>query len=243
MGEDGLQMRLAEEYVIRAQHCVQDIYRTQKEAIDRAADSIAASMLRGQVLHVFGSGHSQMIAREVFSRAGQLVPISMIVDRSEGKAERSEGYAERLLRYYQWEPREIVIVISNSGRNALPIEVAMKAKESGLEVVALTSVDHSSQVSSRHSSGKKLTDLADIVIDNRTPMGDAVIDLPGTQLHAGPMSTIAGAAAVNMIMLTVMQRYLEQGEIPPISISTNLDGADEHNQKLRRQFLHRIRFE
>jgi len=235
--------KLAEQYLEAAKAALEEIYSVQQETLVKAAEVIAASLIDGGVLHVFGSGHSHMIAREIFNRAGQLIPVSAIVDRSEGKAERCEGYAERLLRYYDWRPGEVVIVISNSGRNALPIEVAQKAKRDGLTVIALTSMRHTGRVSSRHSSGKRLFELADLVVDTCTPYGDAAIELPGTNLKAGPLSTVAGAAAINMLMLTVMEKYLEQGQVPPISRGINIDGTEDEIVRLRRKYMHRIRFE
>ncbi|HHY99087.1 MAG TPA: SIS domain-containing protein [Firmicutes bacterium] len=238
-----MKLTLAEAYSELSINTIRRIYETQGTAIEKAAEKIADSLLNGGILHIFGSGHSHMISREIFGRAGQLIPVSAIVDGSAGKAERCEGYAEMLLRYYDWRPGEVVIVVSNSGRNPLPIEVALKAKKDGLTVIALTNMDHTTRVTSRHSSGRRLFEIADIVIDNCAPYGDAGIELPGTRLKAGPLSTIAGVAAINMLMLTVMQIYLERGETPPISISANLDGSDNRNVELRRKYMSRIRFE
>ncbi len=236
-------MSLVDDYVDAVKASIGTVLGGQTSVIDEVAERIAASLRLGNVLHIFGSGHSHMIAREIFSRAGQLIPVSAIVDKSEGRAERAEGYAERMLRYYQWYSGEVIIIVSNSGRNALPIEIAMKAKNDGLYVVALTSLDHTQNVTSRHSSGKKLCDLADVVLDNGAPKGDACVALPGTELKVGPISTITGCLLVNALMLTVMEKFLSQGEIPPVSISTNLDGTDERSTQLRSKYLARIRFE
>ena len=143
-----------------------DNAETLKEAGKRIAKSIAAD----GVLHTFGSGHSQILASEIERRAGGLVPVSSIYDPADGWPEQILGYGARLFqRYvYQYEVQasDVVLVISNSGRNAAPIEVAIEAKAAGMQVIAMTSLEMSKKTTSRHPSGKKLYELADLVLDN-----------------------------------------------------------------------------
>jgi uncharacterized phosphosugar-binding protein len=148
---------------------------------------------------VYGSGHSALIARDAAGRAGGLVPALHILDIADGDAERLEGVAKIILGRYELRPGSVIFIVSNSGINAVPIEMAMLCKEAGLTVVAVTSLSHSRQFNSRHSSGRKLYELADIVIDTHATPGDASIELPGTSARSGATSTIAGSAVMQAV--------------------------------------------
>jgi len=185
-----------------------------------------------------------MIGKEIASRAGGLVPVNLIPDPTEGMAERLEGLGEILLgryeRRYQLLPGEVMIVVSTSGRNPVPIEIALKAQERGLFVIAITSLEYSRVSTSRHSSGKRLFEVADLVLDNGVPPGDASVEIGRTGQKAGASSTIAGALIVNMLMLSVIEHILEAGEEPPILRSYNLEGSDEHNRMLFERYRTRL---
>ncbi len=164
---------LANDYLVNVQELVKTIQETQMDAIQTAAEWITESLEAGGVFHAFGSGHSHIIAIEAHHRAGGLVPMQPINDPAEGKAERLEGYAAILLNQYDVREGEVLLISSNSGINAVPIEMALEAKARGLKVVAITSMAHTQAGSARHSSGKKLYQVADLVIDNCGIMGDA----------------------------------------------------------------------
>lgn len=218
-----------------------EVAATQSEAVNRAAGLIAASVAAGGVVHLFGCGHSQMLAEEVFYRAGGLACVNPILDAglalSGGAAkssqlERMEGYGRVALSQQDLRAGEVMIVISTSGRNPVPVDVALEARQRGLKVVALTSIAYSRAAKSRHSSGKVLCDVADVVIDTCGVPGDAVLDLPGVAVKFSPVSTVIGAAVLNAIMARVVELLVEQGVEPPIFLSGNLDGADARNEAL-----------
>lgn len=181
-----------------------------------------------------------ILAEEVFYRAGSLVAINAMLDNGvsvhfggtkSSRMERLEGYADIIIGQYDVRPGEAIIILSNSGRNAVPIEMAMAAKTKGLKVIAITSLAFSRSVPSRHSSGKRLFEVADIVIDNKVPPGDAVMEVGKLSQKMGPVSTIINAAILHTIIMQACQTMLEKGFLPPIWMSANLEGGDEFNLK------------
>jgi len=234
---------LVKEYLDKIQHLIL-LLEKQMNTIEEVGTKIAECILDDGIIHVFGSGHSDMIAKEITSRAGGLVPVNKITDPTLGKAERIEGYAEVLLKDYEkkfgLKDGEIFIVISNSGRNALPIEMCFEAQKRGLKTVAITSLTYSRKVSSRHSSGKKLYEIADYVIDNYVEFGDSLVEIPGTELKSGAGSTISGAILINMVMLTAIEKIVDRGGELPILKSGNMDNADEYNDRVRTKYYTRL---
>lgn len=217
------------------------IAETQQEAIQKAAKVIADHISGGGILYLLGSGHSLAVAMEAFHRAGGLAPVDVIHDRTFGRAERLEGYAETLLKDYNIPAGGVVVIISNSGRNALPIEVALYCKARGITTIAITSLAHSRSVSSRHSSGKKLFEIADVVIDNCGVYGDAALDIEGVPSKVCPTSGIAGMFIIESIVAQVVENLVQAGHKPPVFVSANVDGGDEHNAQLYEKYWHRIR--
>jgi uncharacterized phosphosugar-binding protein len=205
-------------------------------SIDAAAQAVADAMARDQAFYLFGSGHSALIAREAFWRAGGLAPAIPIPDPMAGDGERISGFGATLLGHYNLQAGEALIVISNSGINPLPIEVALEGKARGLTVIALTSIAHSSQVSSRHPDGKKLMDIADIVIDTHGIQGDAAVELPQSELKVGATSTVVGAAIIEAITARTAEILLERGLQPPVLISANTPEGDAHNRLLANRY-------
>jgi uncharacterized phosphosugar-binding protein len=167
--------------------------------------------------------------------------VQPISDPFEGKAERLEGYAAVLLRQFDVRNGEVIIISSNSGINPLPVEMALEAKEWGLKVIAITSMAHTQDATSRHSNGKKLYQVADLVIDNCGIVGDAAIKVPGFPGRAGATSSIAGVAIINAIAVQVAENLTEKGITPPILISSNVAGGDEHNERIRAQYRERLK--
>ncbi len=221
------------------------VFQSNREVLQRAGQRIAASIAADGVLHTFGSGHSQILAAEIERRAGGLVPVSSIEDPAAGWPEQIEGYGARLFQRYAYQygvqPGDVVLVISNSGRNASPIEVALGAKAAGLEVVVMTSLEMSRATTSRHSSGKKLYELGDDVLDNGGVPGDAAIDAPGFAHKVGPTSTMSGALLLNLLNMEIIEQLIAMGVTPPTYVSQNADGGAEHNERLAEKYRHRIR--
>jgi len=235
---------LEKRYAQRTIELMEEVVKTQASQIAKGGKKIAVSLLADGILHVFGSGHSALIAKEIVGRAGGILPVNAIPDPTEGTAEQVEGYGAALFaRYaekYGVKPGEVVIIISTSGRNPAPIEIAMAAKSQELFTIGITSLEYSRQVTSRHSSGKRLFEVVDLVLDNSAPLGDALIEVEGSAQKAGPASTITGALLANMLILRTIEEISRQGGTPPILISQNLEGAEEHNRALWEKYRQRL---
>lgn len=238
-------MPLAQKFFDLSNALQDKAYADNEDTLHSAGKLIADSIAADGVLHTFGSGHSQILAAEIERRAGGLVPVSSINDPADGWPEQIPGYGARLFqRYaYQYEvqPHDIILVISNSGRNASPIEVAIEAKAAGLQVIAMTSLQMSQATTSRHPSGKKLYELADLVLDNGGLPGDAAIDAPGFAYKVGPTSTMTGALLLNLLSMEIIENLIATGVTPPTYVSQNADGGGAHNEALAKKYRHRIR--
>lgn len=238
-------MSLAQKFFDSSQALQASVYETNKSTLQAAGRRIAESLAADGVLHTFGSGHSQILAAEIERRAGGLVPVSSINDPADGWPEQIAGYGARLFQRYAYQyavqAGDVVLVISNSGRNASPIEVALEAKAAGLDVVVLTSLEMSKSTSSRHVSGKKLYELGDYVLDNGGVPGDAAIDAPGFAYKVGPTSTMSGALLLNLLSMEIIEQLIAMGVTPPTYVSQNADGGAEHNEALAIKYRHRIR--
>jgi len=236
---------LGQSYLSEAAAVIGRIAATQATAIQKAADVIACSLARGGLLYLFGTGHSASVAVEPYHRAGGLVPIRPIVEPamtlhdSPAKAtalERLEGYAKILIDNSGMKCGDVLIVISNSGINAVPVEMALGSGAIGVTVIAITSMKHSAAQSSRHASGRRLFEVADIVIDNCGMPGDAAIETPACPVRVGPTSTLGGIAIVNAISAEVVGKLHEMGIEPPVMVSSNSAGGDAHGARWEKAF-------
>lgn len=234
---------LADSYYERAGALLARARETNAPVIARLAPLIGQSIARGGVVHTFGSGHSELISREIIGRAGGLVCVTGIIDPTGGFIENLPGYGTKLVerydRQYQLVPGETVIVISNSGKNGSPIDVALYAKAKGLTVAALTCLAMSKVTPSQHPSGNRLFEVADHVLDNGGVPGDAVVEL-GTGESAGPTSTLIGCSVLNWLMLSVMEWLKANGHPLPVLRSQNLPGAIEHNREVALRYRGRL---
>jgi len=215
---------------------ITDLEQSQAEAIQRAAVVVADAIAQGKLIYTFGSGHSQLIAREVAYRAGGLASIVHLPDSSWGLNERVEGVGKSIFAQFPVKAGDVIFVISNSGRNPEPIEVALAAKQKNLSVIAITSLQHSKSVTSRHSSHKKLFEIADIVLDNCAPPGDATMQLDAFPEKIGPVSTALSIILIQAIIVAAIQLLVDRGFVPPVLISANLDGSDQHNQEILERY-------
>lgn len=226
-----------------------DTLRDEAPAIEAAAELCADAISGDGLVHVFGSGHSHMMAEEVFHRAGGLWAFNAMLDINltsfgtlkAGMVERTEGYAKVILSSFDVKAGDVVIVVSNSGINPVPIEVAVDAKALGVKTIAVTSASAYALAKSRHSSGKKLTDVVDLTVDSRVPNGDAVLTLDGMDAAIGASSTALGAALMNAIVVETSARLLARGIEPPAIVSMNVPGGDEKNALLTEKYRSRLR--
>lgn len=220
---------------------IHKIRKTQCDKINTAGKMIAHTHMSSHKFFVTGSGHSHTVAEEFYGRAGGLafpIPImttELTLEEHPTKSsyiERLPGYAEILGRLYGIGEGDLLLVTSNSGRNAYPVEIALYAKEHGAKVIAITNVDHSSKTCSRHFSGKKLMDLADLVIDNCGVVGDSALQLEGMRASIAPTSTMANAFIVQTMVAACCEELLKNGIEPPVFFSLNSDGNEETNEEL-----------
>ncbi|PLS02062.1 SIS domain-containing protein [Neobacillus cucumis] len=226
-----------------------NIKEKENESIKAAGKKISHCIQNGGIVHAFGCGHSHMLGEELFYRAGGLAPINPILIEElmlhkgavrSSKLEQSEDFAEEFLSDLDIRSEDVVLVVSTSGRNPVPLDVAQFAKEQGAFVITLSSHIYTQNISSRHKSGKYLSDFADLAIDNHISIGDAIIDLPSLDVPFGSGSTVIGAAIVNGIMIEAIENMVANNYIPPIFKSSNADGAQEHNKYLIDKYKNRI---
>ena len=210
-------------------------------SIEAAARIVADSCEKGGRFYVFGSGHSHMVAEDVYIRAGGLAFVKAILTpelmlhempNKSTYLERLPGYAEAIVNLYKIDEKDTLIVISNSGRNVVPVEMCMAAKAKGAKVIAMTSLKHCQNVTSRHPSGKRIIDLADVVIDNCAEAGDAAYQIEGFDGLLGPTSDSIGCAIAQAIIVDTVELLVAKGIQPPVLKSSNLDGADAYNDAL-----------
>ena len=234
---------LADAYYSRANDLLARAWTANAPTIAQLAPLLGASIARGGVVHTFGSGHSELVSREIIGRAGGLVCITGIIDPTGGFIENLPGYGTKLVerydRQYQLLAGEVVIVISNSGKNGSPIDVALYAKKKGLTVVALTCMAMSRVTPSRHPGGRRLFEVADHVLDNGGVPGDAIVDLD-EGVKAGPTSTLIGCSVLNWLTLATVEWLKTHGHPLPILRSQNLPGAIEYNRELGQKYKARL---
>lgn len=236
--------RLGKDYARLVAGLLDRLPVVNREPLRAAAESIAASLARGEVLHTFGSGHSAIVAQEIVHRAGGLIPVSQIPDPTAGYAENVVGYGSALVERYDRQfglrAGECLIAISNSGKNCSPIEVALYAKSRRLTVIALTSVAVAERNRSEHPSGLRLHEVAHHVLDNLSLWGDAAIEVPGTEVKAGPTSTLCGALLLNLLNLEVLEHLSALGQDLPLLQSGNTPGGKERNSRLALHYQSRL---
>ena len=230
-----------------AMKLLQELKQTQAEVIQKAAELCADRIARGGLVFLFGNGHSRMMCEEMIPRQGCYPGFVALVEtalsnhaaviganglRAPLFLENYEGYAEQILRSFQFGPNDAFIVISTSGIRPVIVEMAMGAQARGLPVIAIVSKTHSEEAMAAHSSGKKLTDCADLVIDNLCPPGDCVLELDGLEWRTGPVSTITGAMIINMIRCAAAEALLERGVKPVILPSHQFVGNSGASEQL-----------
>jgi len=235
-------------YLARIHDLLDQMAETNAGPLPVAADRLAQTIANDGLVHAFGSGHSALLAQEIFHRAGGLAPINAMLDANltifgtsrPTFLERTEGYATSLFVNHRVEPGDVVLVISTSGINAVPVEVARIAKERGIFTIAVGSAAVYANAASRHSSGLTTFQIADLVLDTCVPMGDALHEIDETGVAVGAASTILGSALLNELVIATTQRLSDRGADIPVFTSQNVPGGDEANAALLDRYAPRI---
>lgn len=231
---------------------LQDIRETQSDAMEQAAQLIAGAIEANHLIYVFGATHAGILAQELFYRAGGLVPVNPILPPGlvtnirpstlTSRLERLPGFGTEIVAESPMEAGDVLIVHSVSGRNAAAVEVAQGAKERGVFVITLTSLEYSRSVQPRKPGMPRLFEVGDLVLDNRAPIGDALIDIPGMAQNVGPSSTVTGATILNAIIVRATVLLMERTGDPPVFMSANLDGGDAYNKRWLEHYKGRLTY-
>jgi uncharacterized phosphosugar-binding protein len=241
-----------DEFVAAAKDLIDQLVATQRDAIAAAAGLVADCVLANGVVQAFGTGHSQGLVMEIAGRAGGLIPTNRLAlrdvvtyggdpaDSLGPHTEREPAIAHRVYELAAPHENDLFVIASNSGGNGSIVEMASLVKDRGHRLIAFTSLAHATAVESRHPSGKHLHDYADVVIDNCGPMGDTLLPMPGGgQVCA--ISSITSAFAAQMMLADACARLLSAGNTPPVYLSANIPGGDDHNKALEEHYTGRIR--
>ena len=227
---------------------LQKIEETQASRLEKAAQAIAHSLEKGGVIHTFGCGHSASVTVDAFHRSGCFAAVNAVLDPSlmfhsgahAGTAfERLEGYANAVMARHTFTPQDILLVVSNSGKNPAGIDAVLYAKKIGVNTLAITAANAHEKSTSRHSSGKMLKDVADMVIDNCCSANETALEVQGIQV--APISTIAGVAIFQALLYRAAEIMAEKGLDLPVYKSSNA-GGDTHNTLLAEKYKGRIKF-
>jgi len=236
------------EFTIKIKEGLDLIDKNESDNIKKCAEVMFNAMKDGKVVHIFATGHSHMFAEELFYRAGGLVQINPILEpflmQHEGavrstRFERLSGIARIIFDSVAKQDREPFIIVSNSGINNVPIQMAELAEENDHPTICITSKSVSEHLESRCANGKHLYEVCDIVIDNHSPMGDGIIN--SSYGPIGASSTIYNSYIAQRIVLEIISMYEKEGLIPPIYQSANTPGGDEHNKNLYNEYKKRVK--
>lgn len=224
-------------------------FEEERENIEKAAEYCSNSIMNERLVHVFGCGHSQMFAMEVFYRAGGLVQVNPLLiphmslypkAKLSTIQERVEGFTPVYLELENTDEKDTMIIVSISGRNAGVVDMALAAKDKGMKVIALTSLEFTGNVTSRHSSGQLLKDISDVVIDIKCISGDACLSIDGMDHKFCGTSTVLGMAVMEAIVAQTIENCVKSGYIPPVYVSSNLDEGDAINNEHIKKYKDKI---
>jgi uncharacterized phosphosugar-binding protein/N-acetylglucosamine kinase-like BadF-type ATPase len=225
-------------YLLSAQELLGRVAITQRESVAACVKLFTDALASGKMIHTFGTGHSHLLAEEIFYRAGGLAAIYPILDErlmlhkevvKGSQNERLSGLAQELVDKHPIASGDVVIVISNSGGNQVTIDLVKLAQSLGAKVIAVTSINHATSKSARSSAAEKIHQLADVVLDNSGVVGDASVRVAGSPMSAGPTSTVIGGALLQSVVVGTVAECLKRGIKPEIFLSSNLAGGDENN--------------
>jgi uncharacterized phosphosugar-binding protein len=244
------------QYYAAVSELIRTIYEKERESIEAAAEILAGQIARDNVIHVFGSGgHSYIGAEEMAWRAGGLVPINPIFDPGVSLSfgamrstavERVPGYMPAVLKTYQLKAGEAMIIVNAYGINCATIDTALEAKRLGLTVIGVTGTFTAEALApdhpSRHPSGKNLHEIVDVFVNTYVPLGDGVVEVENFSEKVAPVSTIANAFALQLIVAETVNLLVERGIDPPVWKSANSPGGDEHNKKYIEKYTGVIKY-
>ena len=243
-------MNASEAYFDNLIRLLSRVREEQAENLERGAQMLCSAALHDHSLFTFGCSHAGLLALEMYYRSGGMALFNPI--RAPGlnleidpatmtsEMERLPGYGRVIIDHQPVRAGDVVIIHSVSGRNPVPVDAAIRARELGAKVIALTSMAYSSASSSRHPSGKRLFEVSDLVLDNGGCPGDGSIEVEGVPEKVGPTSTAAGAAILNAMMCRAVELIARQGGVPPVFMSANIEGGDEHNRNMLKAYRDHI---
>ncbi|WP_291652567.1 SIS domain-containing protein [Clostridium sp.] len=241
-------------YIDKIKELIDIIEKEEKENMEKATEIIVKAILNKKAIFSFGASHAGILTEELYYRAGGLVVINPIFARNlmldtspitmTSEMERLEGYGTTVANKTNISEGDVVIVHSVSGRNPVSIEMAIESKKKGATVICITNLSYSKDVSSRHSSGKNLYQVSDIVIDNHGEKGDACVEISGLNQKVSPTSTVAAVTIMNSIIAEATELLVKNGmDKPPIFYSANIDGGDELNKKIFEEYRDVIHYQ
>lgn len=238
------------DYFSHIQSLLKNLIDKESKTLEKATDMLFKATTNQNNIFVFGASHAGILAEELSYRAGGLATINPIFESSlmldtrpinfTSKMERLEGYGTLIADKTPFAKDDVLIAHSVSGRNTVMIDLVQAAKDIGVKVIAITNLNYSKQVESRHPSKNRLFELADLVIDNHGDKGDAAIKFDALDQKVGPTSTVIGATIVNSLVVGLTQKLIAAGKDVPVLFSANLDTGDEHNQKIFKKYRNNI---
>jgi uncharacterized phosphosugar-binding protein len=241
----------ADRWLATARDVLEQVATTQSDAIERACRIFADTIAADGLVHVFGSGHSRMNTEEMFPRIGSYPGFHPVAElalsnhvgvvgpnglRQAMYLEKVPGFARIILQQFKLHPEDAFLIFSSTGINGVVIEMALLVKAMGLPVVAVPSLQHTRATSSRHPSGRKLAEIADVSVDNCSPAGDAVTEIEGIPFRIGPVSSIGAIAIVNALMTRTAELLVERGVVPTVLTSPHFVGSAVGEEQLERVY-------
>lgn len=247
-------MRAWESYFSTMQDVVQKVLDSQGDAIERAAALLADTTQKGGIIYGFGTGHSHLVCDDAFWRAATPANYCALLEQSAtGSFEITKSYqfenlygvGANVVDYHRIGPDDCLIVISNSGNNIAPVDAALRAKEKGIPVIAITAVEYSDFLTTKHKAGVKLKDIADVVLDNCSLIGDAATEIEGFPMKVGSTSTIPNVFLQNAVLVEMVEILVQRGFEPDVYYNGHMAFMDpscaDHNDRLVDKYFYRIR--
>lgn len=246
-------MSFARQYITKVTDLLYRIVEEEAGALAQGGKLLADAIQNDQRIFAWGSTHSSTTMQDIFARAGGLMLINGVFAPGlealqtfpitlPTAMERMTGYADVILDNLPIQADDVLICVSVSGRNALPIEMARGAKERGLKVIAVTSMAYTTSVEARHPSGKKMYEFADVVLDNKAVPGDALLEAEGAPQKFCPGSGVTGTAILQCLVAAAIEELLQRGVEPPLFLASNVEGGDEYNRRMFEKYRDRIFF-